>query len=198
MSLRPRRTQAERRAKTRSAIVDAAISALHDVGYAGTTIKEICARAGISQGGLFRHFDSRLDVIVAAADAVATRHAVAFAEAMNGATGDPLEAGVRIARERCHSPINKVWHEVMLTSRTDRALRDAVTPAAERHRASILGLAHALFGDQLDRERAEHLVWWVIQTFDGEALGLPVLGDPEGAEDRIAWVLRIVRDEVGG
>ncbi len=197
MSVRPRRTQAERRAKTRSSIVQAAISALHDVGYASTTIKEICARAGISQGGLFRHFETRLDVIVAAADEVATRHAVAFAEAMSQATGDPLEAGVRVARERCHSPINKVWHEVMLTSRTDTTLREALTPAAERHRASILALAHALFGEQLDRDRAEHLVWWVIQTFDGEALGLPILGDPEGAEERIAWVLQIVRAEVG-
>jgi len=84
----------------------------------------------------------------------------------------------------------------MLASRTDENLREAVAPAAQRHRTSIVALAQALFGDRLPTKRAEHLVWWVIQTFDGEALGQAILGDPDGAEDRIEWVLRIVRDEV--
>ncbi len=192
-----RRTQAERRAQTIGKIVDATIEAMHDVGYARTTIKEICERSGVSQGGLFRHFGTRLDVIVAAADEVASRHAAAFIDDLGHIEGDPLEAAVRAARARCHSPINAVWHELMIACRTDEALRDAVKPAAERHRSSIERLARGVLGAELPKS-AEPLVWYVIHCFDGEAIDGTVLADPDGEELRIRWVVETLRRELSG
>src|SRR5215813_6778413 len=68
-----RRTQRQRREATIAKLLDATIDALIDVGYTRASIREICLRAGVSDGGLFRHFQSRLDLIVAAADHIAER-----------------------------------------------------------------------------------------------------------------------------
>src|SRR5262249_59611980 len=68
-----RRTQRQRREATIAKLLDATLAALIDVGYTRASIKEICLRAGVSDGGLFRHFQSRLDLILAAADHIAQR-----------------------------------------------------------------------------------------------------------------------------
>ncbi len=164
-----------------------------EVGYARTTIKEVCTRAGLSQGGLFRHFATRLDLIVAAADAVAIRHAQAFVEELQGRDGDPLEAALRAARARCHSPLNSVWHELMLASRTDSALCQAVEPAVERHRESISALAEGVIGGQLPPERAQAAIYLVLHCFDGEAMHVNVLSHAQSEEQRFQWVLATLR-----
>lgn len=191
-----RRTQAQRRTETIARLVQATIDAMHEVGYAATTIKEICARAGVSQGGLFRHFATRHDLIVAAADEVARRQAASFEGDLAGIEGDPIEAAVRSVRARCHSPVNAVWHELMVACRTDPALREAVQPAAARYRDAIEALARAV----LDAAPgvSEAAAWLVIHCFDGEAVGGTLLGDPDGAERRVAWVVDTLRRELVG
>ena len=190
------RTQAERRADTIGKLIDATITALHDVGYARTTTKEVCARAGVSQGGLFRHFSTRLQLIVAAADEVATRHATAFAEALGHVEGDPLEAAVRAARDRCRSPINAAWHELMVACRTDAELRDAMAPAGARHKASIEAMARAVVGDAVPAETAEAAVWLVVNCFDGEAISRPLFTHPQSEELRLRWIVQLLRAQI--
>lgn len=53
------RTQAQRRARTRSALLAATIDSLVQDGYAGTTTRSVAARAGVTPGALQHHFDSR-------------------------------------------------------------------------------------------------------------------------------------------
>ncbi|MGW0249584.1 helix-turn-helix domain-containing protein, partial [Nocardia goodfellowii] len=65
-----RRTQAERSATTIAKLVDATIEAIEQVGYHSTSLGEISSRAGVSKAAIFRHFDSRMDLVVAAADEV--------------------------------------------------------------------------------------------------------------------------------
>ena len=62
-----RRTQAERREATIGKLVEATIGCLAELGYSGTSTGAICKRAGVSQGGMFRHFGTRLELIAAAA-----------------------------------------------------------------------------------------------------------------------------------
>src|SRR5919198_426272 len=63
----PRRTQAERRATSRARLLDAALESLAELGYAGTTFPEVVKRAGLSNGALWRHFQSKADLLAAAA-----------------------------------------------------------------------------------------------------------------------------------
>lgn len=60
-----RRTQAERRASARRRLLDAALACLVEEGYARFSTLTVCRRAGMSQGGLFRHFPSRDDLLAA-------------------------------------------------------------------------------------------------------------------------------------
>ena len=76
-----RRTQAERREATIARLLDATIDALAERGYAGASVAEICRRAGLSQGALFRHFDTRHAVIGAATDEIGRRHLARFVDA---------------------------------------------------------------------------------------------------------------------
>src|SRR5471030_1175230 len=56
---RKRRTQAERRAATHRALLDAAIDCLVEYGYAKTTTRRIAERAGVTPGALQHHFSSK-------------------------------------------------------------------------------------------------------------------------------------------
>jgi AcrR family transcriptional regulator len=56
---RTRRTQADRSATTRAALVSAARELFADQGFAATTRDEIAARAGVTRGALYHHFESK-------------------------------------------------------------------------------------------------------------------------------------------
>ena len=60
---RPRRTQEERRAATRTALLDATIDCLGEFGYAGTSISTIIRKAGVSRGALLHHYPSKHELI---------------------------------------------------------------------------------------------------------------------------------------
>ncbi len=51
-------------------LLESTVDAIVELGYAGATTREICERAGISQGGLFRHFPTRLGLVSAAVEYV--------------------------------------------------------------------------------------------------------------------------------
>ena len=54
-----RRTQAERRASTRSALLAAARELFAEKGFAGAGREEIVERAGVTRGAMYHHFDSK-------------------------------------------------------------------------------------------------------------------------------------------
>ncbi|MBI3708813.1 MAG: TetR/AcrR family transcriptional regulator [Proteobacteria bacterium] len=66
--LRPRRAQKDRSAETRVALIEGALGALAEVGYARTTTAEITRRAGVTTGALQHHFGSKEDLILAVLD----------------------------------------------------------------------------------------------------------------------------------
>jgi AcrR family transcriptional regulator len=59
-----------RSAETRRLLVEAAITTLKEVGYAGASARAIAERAGSNQGLIFYHFGSVANLLLAALDAV--------------------------------------------------------------------------------------------------------------------------------
>ena len=57
-----RRTQAERRAATRRALLDAARELFAEKGYHETSAEEIVRRAGLTRGALYHHFEDKRDL----------------------------------------------------------------------------------------------------------------------------------------
>jgi AcrR family transcriptional regulator len=63
-----RRTQAERRAATRRALLDAARSAFAEKGYHAAAAEEIVRRGGLTRGALYHHFEDKKDLFRAVVD----------------------------------------------------------------------------------------------------------------------------------
>ncbi len=117
-------TQAERRATTRRALLDAAASVFAERGYHGASLDAIAARAGLSKGSVYHHFASKhelfatllTDRIVARLDAVggAAPEAVGVTSFLRAA-GDErwaplfLEFVAVAAREETVRPLFVEW-----------------------------------------------------------------------------------------
>ena len=63
-----RRTQAERRATTKRALLDAARSLFAEKGYHEAAAEEIVGRAGLTRGALYHHFEDKKDLFRALVD----------------------------------------------------------------------------------------------------------------------------------
>ncbi len=91
----PVATQAERRERTRSAIVEAATAQFTERGFTQTTIADILAAAGVSRGALYHHFTTKEDLFAAvyaqvSADAIARAGRTGQAARSKGARLDAL------------------------------------------------------------------------------------------------------------
>jgi len=77
----PRRSAGQPQARsgeTRQGLIEAAIDALRDVGFAGASARAIARRAGSTQSQVFYHFGSVVDLLLAALDEVSARRMGAY------------------------------------------------------------------------------------------------------------------------
>lgn len=181
-----RRTQRERREATSARLVDAAIEAIAEVGYARASLGEICARSGVSRGGLFRRFDSRLDLMVAAAAEVGRRHIVRVREQFAALEEPSVREAFQLMRARHRATENVVWFELMVAARTDADLRARLSETGRRFFADILQVARLVPGTEiLSDGELEMLVNTVEHTFDGEAIRREIAPDPVLEDQRL-------------
>src|SRR4051812_39553316 len=85
-SARTARTQAERTARTRAALIGAARALFAERGYAGAGREEIVERAGVTRGAMYHHFASKEALFLAVYEAVEYDLLQAIAEAAMRAT----------------------------------------------------------------------------------------------------------------
>jgi AcrR family transcriptional regulator len=122
------RTQAERRAASRRRLLDAAIECLAELGYARTTFAEVLSRAGLSNGAMWRHFPSKVDLLVAATQETGLL-APDEGEIVTLAALTPaerLDAAVERLWVFARSPAGQASVELLRASRADAELRAAL------------------------------------------------------------------------
>ncbi|WP_067687567.1 TetR/AcrR family transcriptional regulator [Nocardia jejuensis] len=188
-SARPtRRTQRERREASIEKLVDAAIETIQEDGYYRTTVAAISERAGLSGGGLFRHFDSRLALISRVAEEVSDRILDAYAASKDHlrAQPAPLRAGLGFLAQAVASPLVAVWHELMVAARTDEELRELIAPAIAKFYEGILEhtRANGLL-DDVPEESRELALFSMVHMFSGAALTGSVYPRPDLDDKRI-------------
>jgi len=124
-----RRTQAERRESTRTALLDAAVDCLIDEGYAAVTTRGVAERAGVSQGAQQHYFDGRVDMVVQAVGHLSQRLAEQSRE--------QIRTGQRDERRRMQTLLDRMWDihtgpafqtaaDLWAAARTDLELREPI------------------------------------------------------------------------
>ncbi len=149
------RSRSERTADSRLLILDAAVACLVEEGYAGASTLAVQARAGVSRGRLLHHFPSRAELLVAAAEHVATTQLDAVR-----VRAAALMADEPTGRERVDRAIDLMWAtfqeppfwaamELWTAARTDPALRGALRGEERRLRAAIAAVADGIWGPEI-------------------------------------------------
>ena len=120
-----RRTQAERRAATRKALLDATIDVLVDRGYSGLTTTLVCERAGVTRGAQAHYFATKADLVVQALSHLTDALVAELVSKPLDVAGDPAgQYAVLLDRlwEIFSGPVSSAQLELFVAARTDPEL----------------------------------------------------------------------------
>ena len=183
---KPRRTQAERRAATRAALLDAAIECLVEEGYANLTTRKVAERAGVSQGAQMHYFPTRAEFV-----AESVRH---LAIKLMAEVREQIPAGARGDHRRLEWLLDKIWAvhtgpifqatmELWVAARTDPELRDSLRDVSRDVTRMIATGALELFPDLMAKPGAGELLDTALASMRGLAM-LAALGKPRDVTRR--------------
>lgn len=176
--VRPRRTQAERSASTRTRLLDATLQCLIEQGYARTTMAQIEALAGVSRGARLHHFPHKAVLVSAAVEhlfvGIAARYGAAMARVAPDA--DRFRAGFRLLWETYVDPSYAAVLELCNAARTEPELRDHLRELSARHHRLVRRRANEYF-PSLARREANGLLETLQATLTGLAVRRMVFGE---------------------
>ncbi len=195
-----RRTQAERRAKTRAALLDATIDCLVEDGYAGATTTRIVERAGVSRGAQVHHFPTKAELVAEAVRHLAERRAAEFLE--------EARAVPARGRHRFERMLDLLWGihtgplfaasvELWVAARADEDLRLRLVEVEREIAALTLAGIDDLFPEMTGRREFREAVDASLATMRGLAL-LRFVNDEREMERRWAGARRTLVAAVDG
>lgn len=152
-----------KRAQTQDRLLDAAIALFAEKGVLGSSVEEICERAGFTRGAFYSNFASKDELLVAVLERKGTEILVAARQATGSVPGERIEPGsvddvIRQAMAvfLASHPIDRQWllarsemrlyalrnPSVLEPLRTveeglDALLTEAIRAVVERQRASL-------------------------------------------------------------
>jgi AcrR family transcriptional regulator len=132
-----RRTQAERRASTRAALLAAARDLFAEKGFAGAGREEIVERAGVTRGAMYHHFASKEALFQAVYEEVEDEVLALIAEAAMGAT-EPLEQLRRGATAYLDVAANAEVRRICLLDAPSVLSTEVRRELAERHGLGVI------------------------------------------------------------
>lgn len=187
-----RRTQDERRAATREALLVAARAAFAEKGFATTGTPEIVAAAGVTRGALYHHFADKLALFAAVVEAEAAAIAKAIDAAAPGAAGgsDPIEALVLGGEGFLDAMADEGRRRILLIDAPAVLGREALDAIDARDglRTLVEGIEYAMAKGAIQRGEARPLAQLLSALYDRAALAPPA--DAEGFRHAIAALIR--------
>ena len=99
-----RRTQAERRAETRAAVLESACRLFGRKGYADTSLEEIAAAAGVTIRPIYHYFGGKRELFEAVNAVMEERILASLQEGAGGSGANALLAAWRAFLELCRDP----------------------------------------------------------------------------------------------
>jgi AcrR family transcriptional regulator len=180
------RTQTERRAATRAALLDASIECLVEDGYANTTTRRIAERAGVTPGALQHHFATKAELL-----GQAIRHARQGFGTEMLAHGPPDAPSIQA---RCELTLDRMWEvhrgpffqastELLVAARTDADLRATLVEVQHETAALNAVAARILYPEMADEPGFAE----VIDTGQAAIRGLALLAFADAAQADALW-----------
>jgi AcrR family transcriptional regulator len=174
-----RRTRAEQRAATRTAILDAAGRCLEEDGYAALTTRRVAELADVAQSTLMHHFPTREALLVDAVTHLALRVAdKALEEVDLAALRDPArhEAVLDGIWRQFTSPEGLAAAQLWFAAGAEPELAEALRDLEERLSSMLMGLVSAAAPDLLDDPDFPALSETGLAVIRGLVMAIPVWG----------------------
>ena len=173
---RARRTQQQRSADTRKALLEGAVRAIYERGYAGATTAVIAQEAGISRGSIIFHFSTRAQLMAEVLRAIFEEEREEYARLereMNlGHQGDDwIEMCWRVLSR----PSGVAFLEIQMAARSDAELAQLVGSVSSSLEQTGLEFLVDRFGADGEQTLAAiRLVVWAVR---GMSIGKMILPD---------------------
>lgn len=190
-----RRTQAERRAHTHAALLDATAECLVERGYADTSTNDIVRRAGVSRGALLHHFSSKAELLGAAVEHVVNRCEMEFREAFAALPVEErtLERAVDQLWEIFRGPSFDAALELLVAARTDAELRAVLQQVLARFERNVSADFGVLFPATASAPESRAIVRFTFAALQGAAIADDI-GLHEHAADALTILRALARD----
>ncbi len=167
-----RRTQQERRAATRAALLDATVACLVERGWAGTSTAEVARMAGVSRGAEQHHYRSKHELVAAAVEHLLARQREAYERAFTGLPPAERTAprAVDLLWELFRGPYVTALLELAVAGRTDPLVRPMCAAIVDRIAALTIETFDRIFPGAPGRERAPAVLRGLLALLTGLAL----------------------------
>lgn len=194
-----RRPNVERSATTRRLILDATITCLNNWGYGGVTNIKVSEAAGVSRGAMIHHFPTRQALIIATIEHARHRlNAYRTAEMERAPPGLPRFRAIldqSLVTQRM--PEGAALNEIRIGSRSDKEIREAVTPMMSSISEDYVRMVSRIACDAgLKPNRELHGLTGAV-AMATRALATNTFTYPSvGLRDNVLWTLQMMREDL--
>jgi AcrR family transcriptional regulator len=174
---RTHRTQAERSERTRALLLDATIDCLVELGYAHTSVTEICKRAGVSRGAQQHHF-TKADLMARAVEHLVEKLRAEILDSLREPpTGKELvSTGIDLLWKAYSGKLSAAVLELWVAARTEPELKAAMLPVDRALGRSTVELYRKVAPSEAPEELTESLYWLTVNLTRGLALDAEIGG----------------------
>ncbi|MFD4460548.1 TetR/AcrR family transcriptional regulator [Nocardia sp. NPDC058480] len=162
----------EKSLRTRTLLLDAAIESLAEVGYAGASIADITARAGVTRGAQLHQFHTRGELIAQTIGHLTDRQREAMLRKVK-AVPDGRSAGavlVELVTATFAGKLGRAAVELYVGIANDAALRREMLRVQHELTVELLDRCAGLINPAITGERLESAFWLTINLVRGATL----------------------------
>jgi AcrR family transcriptional regulator len=144
----------ERRAERRRRLLDAGLELFGTVGYQGTSIERLCARAGVTARHFYQEFPGREALLEALCEEIIAEVSQAVVNALAGAQGQP-------PRGRTRAALAAYVHGMLDDPRRARVVHvemTGISPELERTRRAMLQGFASITQAEIERQADAGLI----------------------------------------
>lgn len=175
MDKRRRRTQAERRAETRAAVLESACRLFGSKGYTDTSLDEIAAGSGLTIRPIYHYFGNKVQLFAAVNDVMEERIVASLQANAADAPKDPVLSAWRAFLGLCE---DSEFRRIVLIDSPNILGRERWAESPVTRTAAALLLETR---DDLDRRSAEIVGRMLIGALSEAALAIAESDDPASA-----------------